>query len=273
MAYRKLTKAQRKDRDRIEAWLKREPFRENSRSKPEIPDLQIDNVIETYVPPDISGAGQFFTPPDMAAQVWANAPVYLSPETKILDPCGGIGNLFYPVHEHFKNGVKTTVDVWELERECTEIGKRFYPWFNWRWEIPFERMDEIEGQYDAVIMNPPFGTKRGMYVAQENSEAGFNRSEHLFLELAIKALKPGRQLMAIAPYNFISGLPKKGAKWFEEHADLDWQIHLSGEFRFTGVQVDLFCISRLRDPEPEPEAIPEPVEIMSPAYPYQLSLF
>ena len=35
----KLTKVQRKDRDRIEAWLKGEPFRENSRSKPEIPDL------------------------------------------------------------------------------------------------------------------------------------------------------------------------------------------------------------------------------------------
>lgn len=45
MAYRRLTKRQRKNRDRVQAWLAGEPFRENGRAKPAVPDLSIVDVV------------------------------------------------------------------------------------------------------------------------------------------------------------------------------------------------------------------------------------
>ncbi len=47
----KLTKAQRKNNERIAAWLEGRPFRENSRDRsPGVPDLPIERVLDEYVP-------------------------------------------------------------------------------------------------------------------------------------------------------------------------------------------------------------------------------
>jgi type I restriction-modification system DNA methylase subunit len=265
----KLTKAQQKDRDRIEAWLKQEPFRENSRSKPEVPDLSIEEVIETYVPPDIQGAGQFFTPLIMAKAAHGYLPYYSGQPVRILEPCAGIGNLLYPF---LGENANIQIDAFELERECVEIGKKLYPFANWTHACTHDHLGELEGKYDFVLMNPPFNTKRGMYEAEENSEAGLKNSAHLFLELAIKALKPGGRLVAIAPYNYLEKLPKKGRAWFDDRAVEEFNFELPGEFRFTGMRVNLFCIAKNEEAS-EPEQIHEPVARPVAQQQLQLSLF
>ena len=46
----KLTKVQRKDQDRIRAWIDKIQFKENSRSKAAIPDLSVEDVLEKFMP-------------------------------------------------------------------------------------------------------------------------------------------------------------------------------------------------------------------------------
>lgn len=99
MTYRKLTKRQRKDRDRILAWLEGKEFRENSKAKPAVPEFSIGEVMEFYVPPDVTGAGQYFTPPEMANALFSymDLPWLDGDGIKILDPCAGIGHLLLPL--------------------------------------------------------------------------------------------------------------------------------------------------------------------------------
>jgi hypothetical protein len=249
MGYIKLTKRQRKDRDRIEAWLKGEPFRENSRAKPAIPELTREQVFETYVPGNISDGGQFFTPEEMADYVidyygirWAQG--------KLLDPCAGIGHLLLPFDDYDGETAippeNLEIDAWEIDRECVEVGKKLFPWVNWHSGIPFDSIEEIEGQYDYVVMNPPYSTKWGLYGAETVTEGRWRKSEHLFLELAIRALKEGGQLVVIAPYNFTQKIPKSGRDWFAKHATVENTTYqeLPGEFRFTKVRVFGYLIRK-----------------------------
>src|SRR3970040_244197 len=94
-----LTKEQRKDRHRIEAGLKGEPFRENSRDKnPKVPELSADQILETYVPEWISDGAKYYTPREMALWLGQSTDVALDPRYPfhLLEPCAGIGNLLQP---------------------------------------------------------------------------------------------------------------------------------------------------------------------------------
>lgn len=248
MSYYKVTKAQRKNRDRIMAWLNNQPFQENSRDRdPQVPDLSTIRVMEEYVPPDMSGAAQFFTPIEMgaAAVSYLDVPFYNGGDTRVLDPCAGIGNLLYHL-----DGLN--IDAFEIERECVDIGRRLFPDVNWNWKIPFDTdiLDKIEGQYDAVICNPPLNTRRGMASGDEMCEGRCKKSEHIFLELCIRALKPEGQALILAPYNYMDRLPKTLRPWLNDHATLDhsWGP-LPGEFALTKMRLHAWYFRRKAQPK------------------------
>lgn len=250
MNYYKTTKAQRKNRDRIMAWLNNQPFPENSRDRnPQVPDLSAVQVMEEYVPPDVRGAGQFFTPIEMGAAAisYLALPFGSESNTRILDPCAGIGNLLYHLDS-------LNIDAYEMERECVDLGRRLFPDVNWHWEIPFDVdvLDKIAGQYDYVICNPPFGTRRGMYSGDEMCEGRCRKSEHIFLELCIRALKPEGKALILAPYNYMDRLPKTFRPWVDDHADLEhsWGP-LPGEFALTKISLNAWYFRR----KPEPNAL------------------
>ncbi len=88
----KLTKVQLKDKDRIDAWLKGEPFKENSRDKhPQVPQLTTEQVFEQFVPEWIQENGAYFTPLDMGLQVMDHISI---PLDELFPPHthGGLGN-------------------------------------------------------------------------------------------------------------------------------------------------------------------------------------
>jgi 2-polyprenyl-3-methyl-5-hydroxy-6-metoxy-1,4-benzoquinol methylase len=243
MSYYKTTKAQRKNRDRIMAWLNDQPFRENSRDRdPQVPDLSTKRVLEEYVPPDVSGAGQLFTPIEMGAAAisYLDLPFLAGSDACILDPCAGIGNLVYHVDGH-------KVDAFEIESECVDIGQRLFPGVTWHWKIPFDTdiLESIEGQYDCVICNPPINTRRGMASGDEMCEGRCKKSEHIFLELCIQALKPEGQALILAPYNYVDRLPKTFRPWLNDHADLEhsWGP-LPGEFALTKINLHAWYFRR-----------------------------
>lgn len=253
----RLTKAQRKQRERIEAWRDKKPFKENARDKdPQVPKLTVDEVLDTYVPEYISDGAKFYTPRDMAIAFWALATsgyVNIRPGMGILEPCAGIGNLLYPFYDALEDW-DWVVDAYELDKEAGEIGKKLFPnRVSWHInESPFEDSVQLEGLYDLVIMNPPLRIKWANDMNSEWIESGATNSEHRFLELAIRALKPGGQAMIIAPYNYFDRLPKgKGVKaWFAENAEVTAEFgKLPGEFQFTKIDAFGWLIERISIPE------------------------
>ena len=273
----RITKAQRKDLARVFAWFQGKPFRESSRQKAQdmrVPTLMVEDVLAQYVPPCVRDSGQFFTPLDMSQALYdrlrAIGVFPLTEGTRVLDPCAGIGHLFYHLPAFMQDGV--TVDAYEIERECVAFGERLFPSVSWEWEIPFEKLPDIEGRYDCVLMNPPFGdVRRGMHDAIKTNVVGARRAEHLFLELAIRALKPDGVAVVLAPYNLLERLPRLMTRWFEENAWVeDTWGPLPGDFSLTKVRVHAFVLRRLATPvlPPLPIVPPPPMTAMR-----QLTLF
>lgn len=241
---RKMTKAQCKNNDRIMAWLNNKPFRENSRAKAEVPVLDILDVLEQYTPPDVTGAGQFFTPLEMGEALigYMDIPWYNGEGARILDPCAGIGHLLYPIARHLPDAQIVAV---EIEEVCVKIGQRLFPNIEWHWEIPFEMVEAMENSYDIVVLNPPFNTRRGMYPGEEMCNGLCTKSEHIFLAFAAHVLKPGGQVGIIAPYNYIDRFPKAFSRWIDSQLLLEhtWGP-LPGEFACSSIQVHGYIFSK-----------------------------
>src|SRR3990167_565582 len=138
----KLTKAQMKDRARIEAWNKGEQFRENSRDKyPQIPHLTSEQVLETYVPLWISDCAKFYTPLEMGRLLIDGHYIPAEPGYRILEPCSGIGNLIYHVYDRIEDGA--IVDAYDLDDEAVKVGQKMFPAVNWFHATPFDNWQEI----------------------------------------------------------------------------------------------------------------------------------
>jgi len=237
----KLTKRQWKDRERILAWLNDEEFRENSRSKPAVPELTVEDVLEQYVPPDVIGAGQYFTPISMARLLVGYLSIYWGEGYSVLDPCAGVGHLLYPLVD---TGVRLV--AYEIEEECVRIGRKLFLDIEWHWDIPFDHLEDIEGQFSCVVINPPFGTRRGMAPGDEMCEGRCSLSEHIFFELAVRACVPGGQIGVIAPYNFIQKFPRAFREWCDVNVRLECELgQLPGEFAWSGIKVHGYVFRRL----------------------------
>ena len=282
---RRSTKAQRKWNDRIEAWLKGEPFKENARAKPEVPTLGVREILDNFYPPDPTGSAQFFTPPEMAQAAFDYGATFIGRGHRVLDPCAGIGHLFYPWTWQCEAD-DITFDAYEVDKGCVELGQVLFPGVNWQWAIPFDHLAEIEGQYDFVFCNPPFNIRRGMMLGEEMSQGRARKSEHIFLELCVRALKPEGQAVMFGPYNYMDKLPKKMRAWFDERAVVDYTWGpLPGEFALTKIQLHAYYITRRWYEQEEivatvAEAAPRverlPPRAMAPASfacPQQLDLF
>ncbi|HKZ71284.1 MAG TPA: N-6 DNA methylase [Anaerolineales bacterium] len=261
MSFYKLTKAQLKNLERIEAWMKGQPFKENSRDKhPAVPHLSHEDVREQWVPGwNPSETGQFFTPREMAYHV-ANHYVPASTSAydwRILEPCAGLGSLIAPL----PLAMQRNVTAYEAGREVYEVGQRITPLATWHNDSPFEHMAEIEGKFDLVLCNPPFGTTWAMYEAGVICKSGATRSEHQFLELAIRALKPDGAAVFIAPYNLADKMPKAMKAWFSERAELTAnEGPLPGKFQQTNIRVNAFVFTRTGESEHPVEAATIKVE-------------
>lgn len=246
----KLTKRQWKDRERVLAWLNDKEFKENAKAEPAVPDLCLGEILEFYVPPDVTGAGQYFTPAEMSLHLVGYMSIdWTDDSVRFLDPCAGIGHLLWAVNAH--EGRFDCV-AYELEEECVKIGQKLFPQVEWNWEIPFDHVEKLENQFDFVLMNPPFGTRRGTAPGQTMSEGRCTKSEHVFFELAVRACKPGGQIGVIAPYNFNTRLPKALKKWLEGKVEMGYELgQLPGEFAYSGIKVHGFIYEKLEDPTTE----------------------
>lgn len=199
MPPQKLTKAQKLANTQIMTWLQDR----------DIKDIPIREILEKYTPPDIKSSGQYFTSIEMGTvaleRLRLRVPT-LAKKLRVFDPCAGIGHLIYPLI--FLRPV-ICFDAYEIETECAEIGRKLFSWVHWFAQMPFVVMSGIEGKYDLVLCNPPIGIKRGMDLGKMMSETHCSRSEHIFLELSARALKPGGQAIILGPVSYMDSCPAR----------------------------------------------------------------
>lgn len=241
MPYFKLSKQQIKNNQIIDAWLDGEPFKMNSQDKhPQVPVLTPWEVRKMYTPLYPGDSGQFFSTQVIANEfgdfVAHDLGIDVTGKT-ILEPSAGLGALV----EWTKDFAEKVV-CYEADRKLVEIGRKIEPWIEWVQNSPFDPQywPEMEGQFDLVFANPPYGTTWAMLEADEFCKSGAKRSEHRFLELALRALKPGGIAVFIAPVNFIEKMPKAMQEWAKENLHIGPSRPVEGQFDLTNISTTIF---------------------------------
>jgi hypothetical protein len=138
-----------------------------------------------------------------------------------------------------------TLDAYEIEAECVEVGCKLFPWVNWSTGIPFIAIDALEGQYDLVLCNPPIGINRGVEPGKMMCNHRASRSEHLFLELSIRALKSGGQAVILGSANYLESCSARLRTWIQQQQVVIAPPlgPLPGSNRYSSLQLYAYYIS------------------------------
>jgi len=233
-----ITKAQARNNLRIDSWLYDQPYKPSAKAKPMVAELHPSEVHECFTPVRSRELGAFFTPLTLSKAAWYIISGYCFSHDKVfktLDPCAGIGAL------GAEGGDLLDLDITaiEIDRQHHDIGKKLYPKWNWNHGNAFYQ--EIEdGSFDLVIANPPYNIPTD---APENYVS--TKSEHRFLELAIRALKPEGYGAFLCPYNFWEKRTRAvQAICNDNNVQLIHQEKLGGGFAQTSVNVELFLFQK-----------------------------
>lgn len=247
------TRKQVKDHTRVMAWVNDEPFQENARAEKKVPELTAFQVLDDYVHMNPKYLGAFYTPPELATELCeklADSMSYSFDNSdfvldKILDPCAGIGHLLRPFSFYDYD-----IAAVELDEEAYQVGRKAFPQYKWIHANAFDLVQDLTGQFDATILNPPFNLPQTYYSPEDYPDFdAFERckkSQHLFLDLAIRATKPGGYIALIGPYNTLDKMPQKERIWFDRWIEVgEYDIgKLDGDFKQTKINVHGFIMQR-----------------------------
>jgi len=177
--------------------------------------------------PNAFSGGAFFTPTHVAKFIWGVLKPRLPEKAKVLEPSVGSGIFL----EHAPEDAEIT--ALELDKTSAKVTSLLYP-----------NVDVIEGDalihsrrnyYDLTIGNPPYGVSVNFesdddWLLTKKKGAYSGKSEVAFIELAIKATKPGGYIAFVLPMGIsFANYAEKLRQYMYETC---WQfatIHLPGE--------------------------------------------
>lgn len=151
--------------------------------------------------------GQFFTPPVVTRFVVDLLGINSG---RVLEPSCGAG-AFLEALPH-----SCEVEGFELMHEAYSVTKLLYPSAKITKSNTLTHLQDLEGRFDYVIGNPPFCDvpKYEDYSAYTIAQQGRNRAEWYFLELGLRALKPGGIMAVILPDGVLSNKKEEALrKW------------------------------------------------------------
>lgn len=134
---------------------------------------------------EISHAGAFFTPYDLANDFVLDIPVGHN-TTRVLDMCAGIGGLSFHIANHhgFERSAQEIVCV-EINPDFVEIGKKIVPEATWVCgDILDKELIDSLGQFYGVYGNPPFGNIK---TASDDSWLSYSGREFEFKVIEVGA--------------------------------------------------------------------------------------
>jgi type I restriction-modification system DNA methylase subunit len=190
--------------------------------------------------PNAFSGGAFFTPTHVAKFLWQVLSPRLPAEPKVLEPSVGSGVFL----EHTPSDAQVT--ALELDKTSAKVTSMLYP-----------DAEIIEGNalehdrrdyYDLVIGNPPYGVsvefpdtgEDWTSIGKASKGIRKGKSEVLFIELAIKAAKPGGYIAFVLPKGI--NYANYAAKLRQYMHETCWQvatIMLPGEtFQHVGTTIE-----------------------------------
>jgi len=187
--------------------------------------------------PNAFSGGAFFTPTHVAKFIWDVLAPKLPDKPKILEPSVGSGVFL----EHAPEDAEVT--ALELDKTSAKVTSLLYP-----------NAEIIEGDalvhsrrdyYDLVIGNPPYGVSVNFesddeWLLTKKKGAYSGKSEVAFIELAIKAVKPGGYIAFVLPKGI--SYANYAAKLRQYMYETCWQvatIFLPGEtFQHVGTTIE-----------------------------------
>lgn len=146
--------------------------------------------------PNAFSGGAFFTPPHVAKFMWDVLKPRLPKAPRILEPSVGAGVFI----EHAPKDSKIT--ALELDKTSARVTSIIYPEAN---VILGDALTHDQrNYYDVVIGNPPYGVSVKFdsdddWTLTKRKGAYGGKSEVAFIELAIKAVKPGGYIAFLLP--------------------------------------------------------------------------
>jgi hypothetical protein len=154
--------------------------------------------------------GTFFTSSETATHLWSQSLTSILPGSVIVDPACGAGDLLIPAARHIEaSDIKDVIfRTCDIDADFTDLAatllRRQMPSGNGQVEAidqDFMLDDTTVSDATHVVLNPPFIP----ITAQEDWAAGNINAAALFVIRALKAMKPGAQLLALLPDVLRSG--------------------------------------------------------------------
>lgn len=140
---------------------------------------------------------QYFTPKEVISYMIESLKAVGFKGGKVLEPSCGNGMFIGSLLDSFDNLDITGV---ELSNELAMLNRVCYPNVNIMQGNTLSYLEELEGKFDLVIGNPPFGKGTKNY----DLPLGIGKLEGQFVQLSAKALKPNGHLIMVVPTSVLS---------------------------------------------------------------------
>lgn len=172
--------------------------------------------------PNAFSGGAFFTPTHVARFMWQILTPRLPSGSRVLEPSVGAGVFL----EHAPAGAEIT--ALELDQTSSKVTSLLYPQADI--VIGDALVHERRNYYDLVIGNPPYGvsvefdpfdTDDWVSVSKTKGKRK-GKSETAFIELAIKATKPGGYIAFVLPMGI--SFAQNNAKLRQYMHETCWQV-------------------------------------------------
>ena len=146
----------------------------------------------------ISDNTQYFTPEEVVQYMIDSLDIFIDiSKAKILEPSCGNGIFLRKLYE--KNSMLDITGV-ELNRELYLLNKICYEKATIIEANTLDYLEDFKEKFDIVIGNPPFGATK----SNPEFPLSQNRLEAQFVELSLKALKPGGHFIMVLPTSILS---------------------------------------------------------------------
>jgi len=145
---------------------------------------------------------QFYTPLTISKFISTK----MNPSGNAIDPAGGTGDLL-----RFHEGPKT---VWDIDQKALDLCRLNFT-INGLKDFTIARKNSLSvegGNYDYVVMNPPFGTSTTVsdpeILSMYELGKGLKKQEigMLFMELGLNLLRPGGTMFVIVPNGYTTNM-------------------------------------------------------------------
>src|SRR5690606_8152599 len=230
----------------------------------QITEDDLDFLRENYTSsggllPNAFSGGAFFTPTHVARFIWQILAPRLPSKPRVLEPSVGAGVFL----EHAPEDSEIT--ALELDETSAKVTSLLYP------QAKVILGDALthgkRDYYDIVIGNPPYGVTVEFeasadeeWTLTKRKDNFRGKSEIAFIELAIKAVKPGGYIAFVLPKGIsFANYVAKLRKYMHETCWLVATIHLPGEtFQHVGTTIETQIIVLRKAPPNTP--LIEPAE-------------